>query len=783
MKIKIKNIIIVYILIAAILPAIYAQDDRQSDLPDGAIARLGKGGINVMKFSTDGTKLAIGTSIGVWLIHVEDEKEYALPVGNIRYFNTLAFSTDGNILASGGIINQGIQIWDIESGKKISTIALPDRFHRVSELTFSNENKTIVGLGANRYITQWDVYSGKEISQKKAYFSRQVHAFSPDGRTFVSGHQESGEISIWTTKSGFEGNEFQENTDMSTVAPLPSFAVENPEKRRFIGGIQALAYSPDMKTIVSAHNNHCIRIWDISTELERFTLKGHKEKINSVAFSPDSKIVASGSFDNTIHIWDIEKGKLKSVLTEHRNGIKALAFSPTEIELLASGSEDGTVRLWNVNSGQQRSLLASGFIHSIRALAFTEDNSILISAAENGTIQMWDVENGKELPFPSNINYDRTEAAVFSNDATLFAYRGAETLVESDGSGVSKSIIPQEKTRLLKLPTRTELLSIPHRTSALSISPDNRMIAIGNENDTTLSNIESKHELHRFESSHFFDRNAICFAPDNSILVTGGGPGEINLWDVKTGAKLSTFSDPFVGNASGFAFTRDGSILAAKYSGRIRFWDMKTEKQLYTTLAGDAKVVDILIFSPDGRLLLTTKWRREVGSPIQLWDVNAERELYRLSGHYEKIEKMVFSHDGKVLATAGQDGSILLWDWEQILDNIGREKIGKTAMNADKTTNAKPKYDSKVEESQAIIQWLEDNNWKLEKIGDKYKIAHGNSRVTIMDTNGGAMIIQDIKFEFTRDGILKITIKAVGSVDFTFDDKGELKAIMPDEPK
>ena len=142
------------LLITAIISTCFAQDNTQVDLSEYAIARLGKGGINIIKFSPDGTRLAIGTSIGVWIYNVKNESGRALPVGNIRYFNTLVFSTDGKFLAAGGIINAGIQIWDTETDNKISTIKFPDRFHRVSELTFSNGNKAIVGLGANRYITE-----------------------------------------------------------------------------------------------------------------------------------------------------------------------------------------------------------------------------------------------------------------------------------------------------------------------------------------------------------------------------------------------------------------------------------------------------------------------------------------------------------------------------------------------------------------------------------------------------------------------------------------------------
>lgn len=773
----------IYLIFIALITSSFAQENAQVDLPEYAIARLGKGVVNIIKFSPDGKRLAIGTSIGVWIYNVKTESGSALPVGNIRYFNTLAFSTDGKILAAGGIINPGIQIWDTETRNKISTINLPDRFHRIAELTFADENKTLIGLGANRYITKWDVNSGKEVSQKEVYFDRPVHAFSPDGTSFVSGHMEKCKIRLWITESGLYGNFFQEKTDLATVASLPSYAVEKPDKINVIGGVQAIAYSPDKNTIASAHNNNCIRIWDITTKLERYTLQGHTEKVNTVTYSSDSKIVASGSYDNTIHIWEVEKGKLKDVLIEHKNAITALAFSPTENELLASGSKDGTVRLWNVNTGKQQSIFASDFTETIEALAFTKDSNMLVSAAENGTIQMWNVNKGKELPFPSNRHYDSTDVAVFSQDSTLFAGRGTDTFVESDGSGISKTIIPQKETRLWKLPTETELFSIPHRTSALCISHDNRLIAIGNKNETVLYDIESKKELHRFDGSHFFNRNAVGFSPDNSIIAIGGGPGEVILCDVKTGEKLDTLDYPFVGEASSFVFSRDGSILVARYSGRIRIWDMHTRKQLYSTLVEKVMVVDILALSPDGQILLTTKWHHESGSQIQLWDVRAESKLINLQGHSEQIESMVFSHDSKVLATGGKDGSILLWDWEQILEKIGRENIGIIANQVSKTDKTKPTYKSKAEEVQAIMKWLEDEEYKLQKIGDRCKIAQGKSRVTMISARGGAVITQNLKFEFSLDGILRITVKDVGNTEFDFDDKGELKPLQSELAK
>ena len=80
----------------------FAQDNTKTGLPEGAIARLGKGGINLMRFSPDGTRLVVGTDIGVWVYEVPNGKATLLLNGQVAQVNALAFSTDGKIFASGG---------------------------------------------------------------------------------------------------------------------------------------------------------------------------------------------------------------------------------------------------------------------------------------------------------------------------------------------------------------------------------------------------------------------------------------------------------------------------------------------------------------------------------------------------------------------------------------------------------------------------------------------------------------------------------------------------------
>ena len=110
------------------------------------------------------------------------------------------------------------------------------------------------------------------------------------------------------------------------------------------------------------------------------------------------------------------------------------------------------------------------------------------------------------------------------------------------------------------------------------------------------------------------------------------------------------------------AFSPDSTTIALGDTKGIILWDVTP-----TGIQDRGKITDkprafnsVLIFSPDGQILLDTK-----GSEIILWDTNGIN-LGTLSGHTETITTLVFSHDGKMLASGSDDGTVLLWDWEKI---------------------------------------------------------------------------------------------------------------------
>lgn len=138
-----------------------AQDDTNSELPEGVIGRLGKGRIFVMKFSPDGKHLAVGTTIGVWLYDVDTQNVIELNATQPRHIdnkefisnnitdtwktvsivNHLSFSSDSNILATSELSNGIIQLWEVDTGKQLKTIPLSRKGASPMAIAFSDDNK------------------------------------------------------------------------------------------------------------------------------------------------------------------------------------------------------------------------------------------------------------------------------------------------------------------------------------------------------------------------------------------------------------------------------------------------------------------------------------------------------------------------------------------------------------------------------------------------------------------------------------------------------------------
>ena len=89
----------------------FAQDSPQWHLPEGATTRLGKGWLAEIQYSPDGTRLAAGGSLGVWIYDTATDEEIALLTADGSGVSALAYAPDGSVLAGGGY-DGTVRVWD-----------------------------------------------------------------------------------------------------------------------------------------------------------------------------------------------------------------------------------------------------------------------------------------------------------------------------------------------------------------------------------------------------------------------------------------------------------------------------------------------------------------------------------------------------------------------------------------------------------------------------------------------------------------------------------------------
>lgn len=100
MKTKLFSILTALVVELMFLPKTFAQESPQWHLPEGATARLGKGRINDIQYSPDGTRLAVASSIGIWIYDADTDQELALLTGHTYFVTSVSFSPDGRTIAS-----------------------------------------------------------------------------------------------------------------------------------------------------------------------------------------------------------------------------------------------------------------------------------------------------------------------------------------------------------------------------------------------------------------------------------------------------------------------------------------------------------------------------------------------------------------------------------------------------------------------------------------------------------------------------------------------------------
>lgn len=297
--------------------------------------------LTALRFSPDGKTLAVSGNREI-LIHTLDGSTPPKRLAGLsERILSLAFSTDGSLLAAAGGTPARfgeLQLWDLPSGKLRHSLMLTS--DTIFGASISPDAKLVAVGCTDNTVRIVDAASGKEVHRMGAHEGWVLGTvFGADGKRIVSvGRDRAAKLTDAAT-GGFQENVNLLRGELAAVAKHPSkeivviggderipyiYMMDRPKVMKIAddttlvrkldrqnGPITTLAWSPDGRRIAVAGAAPEVNVYDAETGALVVACKGHTAGIYTVAFSPDSNTVAAAGFDGMVRLYDAGTGKVK----------------------------------------------------------------------------------------------------------------------------------------------------------------------------------------------------------------------------------------------------------------------------------------------------------------------------------------------------------------------------------------------------------------------------------------------------------------------------------------
>ncbi|MBM4067864.1 MAG: WD40 repeat domain-containing protein [Planctomycetes bacterium] len=261
-------------------------------------------------------------------------------------------------------------------------------------------------------------------------------------------------------------------------------------------------------------------------------------------------------------------------------------------------------------------------VPSVLQIGISADGKTLTSL-DGRDVAVWDLSTGKELSRFSELlpkNLPAEFAVDLNTTGNLLAWNDG-----NDNVAFFDLANPKKGTILMPNPTKGTI-------KALGFSPDSDlfwMVQHLNKSSIRLFKTQTKQSFSSAGPS--VSAEAIDVSPDNKTLISASSKGRVILYPL-----------PFV----------------------------KVKGVKPRTLSVDGTCT-FLKFAPDARELVTVT---SPGYHFTLWDLPNDKEIHQFGGHSRRIRTVAFNADGKVIASAGDDNFI------KVFDRITRQELHHIAV-------------------------------------------------------------------------------------------------------
>ena len=300
-----------------------------------------------------------GEDDAAWIWNTIDGSEVAHLTGHTDSVVAVAFSHDGDMVATGGLDGR-VRLWRRQDDA-YTTWTFLTNLEGPSEIVWLEwhpRGPVLVAGASDTTVWMWKLPSGAEMNVFNGHTgSVTCGRFTPDGRRLVTG-SDDGSLIVWDPASG---------------APLAKLKDTNT---RFAldGGITSLAVSPDNKLVAVGGAAGGVRVVSIANIEQGAaaqvvgTLDAHDagESVESVEFidllpseaagvlgsrtARTSTHLVSAATDGRVIVWDLALGKMRGE-ARHEAAVTKLVVHPYT-PLFSTSSMDHRLRTWDARTMQ-----------------------------------------------------------------------------------------------------------------------------------------------------------------------------------------------------------------------------------------------------------------------------------------------------------------------------------------------------------------------------------------------------------------------------------------------
>lgn len=413
------------------------------------------------------------------------------------------------------------------------------------------------------------------------------------------------------------------------------------------GAVLSVAFSPDGRTLAAGTRTGDLRLWEASSGRELRRIATQAEVVYDLAFAPDGRGLAVATNRGAVRVFDPRTGRQLRLLSGRLElwnlppGEHQVELEPT-LELFAPSRLGVTLVTGETRSVQAPLELAEGVPASAKAAWGLEARGHLYAEAEFWGASL--TPDGSRLALSDGaavVTWDGSKPSSSSVQAIEFDLETAWPAFTPDGRAFA--VTTEEGFELREYPSGKRLRNEAGRSYASALtqafSPDGHTLLLSRGEELVLWDIQ-RWSAAATLTGHTADVYVARFSPDGSLIASGGEDGSTRLWDGRSGQFLRLVSESSEGRTRGECpSTHCAWSMGSRYAE-----------------SGQGGTIYDLAFSPDGKLLATAG---EDGT-VRVWEV-ATGALLRTLEHAGEAWAVAISPDQQLIASAGEDG-IHLWD-------------------------------------------------------------------------------------------------------------------------